>query len=315
MLLSVLARPSAQEIVQDSHAHKDGNTAFGAAASPQSPQDKTANASEHTDKTKGKEGNSPSPGPVQLTSGQQSSPVPREKCKKCEAYDFAKSNSWTLIFSAIAAIATLALAVIGVFAACLAFSTLRILQEQTHHTQIAAEAARASAESIKRSERAWIQAGPDMPEFKIENLAPPGGAIAVFNWSITNTGRTPARLLEIAARYRLIKSLNRISDVPEYNGDLEKIPLYENLLIPSERAWSFQPLEPSVLSPDEITAIKKGDRTLFAYGYVNYLDVFGDRHETGFCYCYLVPQGGMVSFAKEGWRPYLQAPPAYKKAT
>jgi hypothetical protein len=61
--------------------------------------------------------------------------------------------------------------------------------------------------------------------------------------------------------------------------------------------------------------IGNGERTLFAYGYVKYRDVFGGYHETGFCWYYFVPQGGMITFAKEGWRPYLQAPPAYKKAT
>ncbi len=153
-----------------------------------------------------------------------------------------------------------------------------------------------------------------MPEFKIENLAALD-AIPVFSWFVLNAGRTPARLIEIAARYRLIKSLTRIPSEPEFEGDLERIPLYEKLLLPDERFWSFQPLEPSVLTPREITAIRDGERILFAYGYVKYLDVFGGDHETGFCWYYFVPQGGMITFAKEGWRPYLQAPPAYKKAT
>lgn len=191
------------------------------------------------------------------------------------------------------------------------FAGLIVLIWQTVIASQTAKATSAQAESIKYSERAWVQAGPDMPEFKLDNLTALD-VIAVFNWSITNTGRTPARILEIAARYRLIQSLERIPPVPEYEGDLEKIPLYEMLLIPQGRYWSFQPLEPSNLTPDQITAIRNGQRTLFAYGYVVYLDVFGDRHETRFCWYYCVPQGGMVSFIKEGWRPYLQAPAAYK---
>ena len=177
----------------------------------------------------------------------------------------------------------------------------------------AATAADVNSNSIKLSERAWIQAGPDMSGFKLENL---DNRVAVFNWYMSNTGRTPAKLVEIAARYRLIQSLKDIPEEPEWDGDLEKIPLYEMHLIPNERYWSYQVLEPSsILTPDELTAIGRNERFLVAYGYVNYLDVFGDPHETWFCYSYYVPQGGMVTYAKAQWRPYLQAPAAYKKTT
>ena len=133
-----------------------------------------------------------------------------------------------------------------------------------------------------------------------------------LNWFFINTGRTPARVLETAARYRLVESLNRVSKEPEWK---EKLPYYEKLLIPNERILSFQPLEPSHLTPEEITAIRKGERTLFAYGYVSYLDVFGDCHETRFCYVYFVPQGDQVSIVKATWTPHLAAPAAYSKAT
>ena len=80
-----------------------------------------------------------------------------------------------------------------------------------------------------------------MPEFKIENLAALD-AIPVFSWFVLNAGRTPARLIEIAARYRLIKSLTRIPSEPEFEGDLERIPLYEKLLLPDKLSRRFNPL-------------------------------------------------------------------------
>jgi hypothetical protein len=195
------------------------------------------------------------------------------------------------------------------------------LEEVAGAAKATADAAKATADATKAnvdaavgSERAWIQAAPNMPQFNLQSLENPD-AVAVFNWTLTNAGRTPARVLEIASRYRLIVNLNSIPAVPEYDGDLEKIPFYGRLLIPDEQITSFQPLEPLVISPDDLTAIWNGQRTLFAYDYVKYLDIFGNGHQTAFCYCYYVPQGGMVTYAGQGWRPHIQAAPEYNKVT
>jgi len=210
------------------------------------------------------------------------------------------------------------LLIAGLIGIIVAVRTLRaikvqadIMERQTKVGEDAAKAAKDSAESIKRSERAWIQAGLDMPKLKLENLAS-ASPNNDLNWFFINAGRTPARVLEIAARYRLIECLNRIPKEPEWK---EKLPYCEKLLLPDERILSFQPLEPSHLTPEEITAIRTGERTLFAYGFVSYLDVFGDRHETRFCYLYFVPQGDMVTIVRETWVPHIAAPAAYSKAT
>lgn len=208
-----------------------------------------------------------------------------------------------------------ALFLAAAFAGFIALRTLKAIHREAEEIKIVGNAANTNAESIKHSERAWIQAAPDMPGF---NLGDPE-AVGIFRWSISNTGRTPARIVEIAARYRLIQSLPRISATPEYEGDLERIPLHGMLLAPNQNYWSLQNLEPNTITRDQLTAIGSRGLILFAYGYVIYRDVFSGAndvpHKTSFCYEYYVPLGNLAGFINEGWRPYFQAPAAYIETT
>jgi hypothetical protein len=223
-----------------------------------------------------------------------------------------ESNYWHKVISP-EIIPNWILAAFAIVAAIIALLTLRAIKREEKGVKTIGEAARLNAQAVINAERAWIQVELGAPDFRLQTLTGNNG-VGVLNWSITNTGRTPARLVEIAARYSLIRSLNRIPEEPKYEGDLEKIPLYGKLLAPKESFWSFQELEPSHITQDDLTTITRGERTLFVYGYVIYLDVFDAHHELGFCYYYSVPQGG-IPFVKEGWRPYLQAPAEYNKAT
>jgi len=211
--------------------------------------------------------------------------------------------------------ASWALFLAAVIAALIALFTLKAIHREAEEIKSVAKAANANSESIKHSERAWVQATPDMPGFSLNDPA----AVELFKWSITNTGRTPARIVEIAARYRLIQSLPRISATPEYEGDLELIPLHGMLLAPNQNYWSLQNLDPPSLTQGKLADIAAAKRILFAYGYVVYRDVFSRDTDTpcktSFCYYYFVPQGAVVGFIKEGWRPYFEAPLAYTETT
>ena len=63
------------------------------------------------------------------------------------------------------------------------------------------------------------------------------------------------------------------------------------------------------LPEDDIDAIRDGAKlTLFAHGFVTYLDTFGKRHTTRACHTYICRGDG-----EDGFEPYVFAPPEYSE--
>jgi hypothetical protein len=63
----------------------------------------------------------------------------------------------------------------------------------------------------------------------------------------------------------------------------------------------------------EYNAVMNRDLILYAYGYVEYLDVFGKSHVTNFCHYYSVPRSDEPQV--EGFRLCTEAPADYNMAT
>jgi hypothetical protein len=267
---------------------------------------------------------SPLPNGIVVINNQNSSPEHDAHANQTDE-ELAKFTWYLVLVGALQLVALVVQAVVFYF-------TLRQIGKQAdimeqHRTSLEelaraagdnAKAALLNAQAVINAERAWIQAGPDMPDFDLDDLTK---GKALFNWFINNTGRTPARIEKVAARYILIKSFGDIPADPKsmYIGDLEEIPHKGRLLFPNERFWSFEFLEPSNPTPEQVTDIREGKRTLFAIGYVRYLDVVSKDtppvpHVTNICYYYFVPQGDLIG-VKAGWRPCLEAPSAYHEAT
>jgi hypothetical protein len=82
------------------------------------------------------------------------------------------------------------------------------------------------------------------------------------------------------------------------------------LVVPNDSipvAWLVEDGEEFTL--DDIEAIKDGVRlALVAHGFVTYLDTFGDQHTTRACHTYIRREEG-----KEGFEPYVFAPPEYSR--
>jgi hypothetical protein len=184
------------------------------------------------------------------------------------------------------------------------FTLLAIGHEATIATKIAG-AASANAKAVTRSERAWILVKPDLPD-KLRLDDP--DVFLTFTWSIKNVGRTPARLVETYATALRVKDIKAILPSPEYQAKPQ--PMNNFLLVPNDSvglAWLVEPLgEPFTL--EEINDIKRHKLTLLAYGFVRYLDIFGNEHTTRFCHRYMVRDSG-----GEGFEAYFGAPPEYNR--
>lgn len=190
-------------------------------------------------------------------------------------------------------------------------SQLRRMEEQTAGIAKSAEAAKASADGLKLSERAWMVAWE--PEMVIPSGEQPREEVWFYNCSFKNTGRTPARIVEICIELGKTDSLNRIPQSPAYST--EKTRQYNTVLVAPNDSLRLPGAE-LFLAVIEAERVWNEKLFLYGYGFVKYLDVFSknekDVRETRFCHCLQVVDARKT----EGWaRPCLEAPKEYHSAT
>jgi hypothetical protein len=134
----------------------------------------------------------------------------------------------------------------------------------------------------------------------------------VFRATIQNVGKTPARLTKIAARY---SNLNKA----EFGNLRRKSPDYGNadskeniVLVPKGSFPKTVRLEPEDrFKPEDEKPFLYGDRVLYFYARVEYVDAFGKTRETRVGYEYHFQRAGSVEPA--GF--WQGGPPAYNRAT
>jgi hypothetical protein len=187
-------------------------------------------------------------------------------------------------------------AIAGVF---IGICTLSNLRKQTNH--------------IVTSERAWLIAKSMMDDYQ---FSPTNEAI--FQWKITNTGKTPARIVETSCSYEIVetKVLDQLPAVLDYPTPIE---LKGMLLGPGDYlARSVYLIAPPKtfrierLDQGHINDIRLKLHTLRAYGYVKYLDAFDQERESRFCEYYVWPY---ETVQHTGFQPMLDAPAEYTKCT
>lgn len=175
---------------------------------------------------------------------------------------------------------------------------------QTVTAKQAANAALKSATALINSERAWITIKPGtidgMP------LRPTlDRGVAVFRYVLTNSGKTPARLIESNTRFCCSNTLE-FAPQPSYK-DLVGYSLNKLTIVPNESLTLvdvLDPLEPLTL--EEFSAIKDLKLHLVVYGFVKYMDIYGATHTSRFCHSYQFMRGDI-----EGFFPNLQAPETF----
>jgi hypothetical protein len=170
------------------------------------------------------------------------------------------------------------------------------------------------------TERAWVIANPtdNAPHIgfipaggsNLENHQAGANQRNAFGCAFKSTGNTPARLVELAIRYRKTDRLEDIPRQPDYGlrAVLNDLPL-----VTGDSVGYVAFLEPDIiLKRSEFDAVYQQNAFLYAFGIVVYRDVYNRLHETRFGYVYHFPQGGDPQergFRKEG------LPPGYNRAT
>jgi hypothetical protein len=194
--------------------------------------------------------------------------------------------------------------IIGVFGG---FIGIGILIWQAIITRTAANAAKASADALVNSERAWlvvIDVG--IPHGLQKNKR---GWITMgfgFDWTVKNCGNTPAFITKIGARFHCVQDLAELPEEPniDVDGLVQPTDYYsEGLSVgPGETIERFTliPRERRYAVPNDIC---------IAYGVVEYkltFPNFGTR-ETRFCYIWT--PGAQESMLRS------PKPPKYTKQT
>lgn len=130
-----------------------------------------------------------------------------------------------------------------------------------------------------------------------------------FNWYCENWGKTPITLKKIASRFIVVRSLNDVPQKPNY-GACTEVRYQGEPLFPTEpgvpdSGWFSNPLE-TALPLEEITIkINNQSSVLYAYGVVEYTDIWGRPHEMRF---------GVVFDPRKPDEPWRVAgPPEYNK--
>lgn len=177
------------------------------------------------------------------------------------------------------AIFTVVLAIIAIVQVFMFLAQLKLTRESVVDAEVAAKAAMASAEALPKIERAYLFVSCSI---RFTNEPVPGTKLArrvgIFTLTMTNYGKTPAIL-------KRLRAYPVYSDHPPQ----ELIPARNNATIPSGLVvGSGGVYEHTERAPIEIDQWKEivGDvlYKFYIVGTVEYDDILGQEHATGFCW-------------------------------
>jgi hypothetical protein len=166
------------------------------------------------------------------------------------------------------------LLVVGIFGIQYARKTLRAIEQQSRAAKVAAEAAKASSDTLKRGERPWILASID--DRAMRENQPDDQPITMIVCNMTNLGRTVALVEGVAVKMDRVE-IDQLPAEPDYASPEvwpNAIPIPPNGGIQRSLYLGFVGR----------SAVERGANFLYIYGRVLYRDAYGDAHETRFCY-------------------------------
>jgi hypothetical protein len=170
----------------------------------------------------------------------------------------------------------------------------------------AADAAKASADAVLNSERAWVLVDiGKLPDF---NPTPNRVEILWLFPTLKNYGKTPARIKRVAGVVKLIPPGQQLPAVPDYpkgQGFDEVV----DIVLPPQFPMSAR----LNVSGQEFIEVRDGRQTLYVHGFVEYLDVHEIKRCSAYCLVYVIQSG--YSPAESGFYPFLNGSPAYTECT
>ena len=128
-------------------------------------------------------------------------------------------------------------------------------------------------ESLIVTQRAYIKVSP--PPNAVVFSDPPGRVI--INMKVTNIGQGPATINDVILNRTVARNNERLPTNPTYTPNPEEPP--EILLYKRDHFFYWMSFS---IEPEDVNEIRSGTKDLCLYGYVDYIDQFGQRHRAGY---------------------------------
>ena len=229
----------------------------------------------------------------------------------------------------ITALATIVYAAVTIVMFLAIHSQAKAAHRQADIADVAAKAAKQSADTLINVERPWIlvrmeptgphRVGkvwwtgtigqPDSRELtSIEAMTGVHRKPERVELTIKNYGRSPGWVTYSWADAKIVDSVKEFPVTPDYfarRGSIH-INTCNDFLEPRRSRKS------SIFStPDDLKPVADGTRFLYVYGIVNYRDVWKGEHYTRFCFFWFIPDDGDIT--PQGF--YAEGPDGYNEET
>jgi hypothetical protein len=261
--------------------------------------DQADKATGHNSHSQNKQPNPPVAIPPKPEQGVELQTPSTEERNKTVYENKTETDWWARISNGLIAFGTLALAVIGGIAACIAIRTLRSIERQAGYAKTAAEASEKSAkaaflnaEAVIHAERPFLVIPMGEEFFQIENpilVSRNSGEYrrSCCAFKIKNFGKSLAKVVEerLALFHGTDESLPPdLTIFDRINPLIEDYPFPPNEIVPNEA--TFEP--DGRITPQELTEITERKRFVWLCGYFRYKDTFdrpdAPEYETRYCY-------------------------------
>jgi hypothetical protein len=102
-----------------------------------------------------------------------------------------------------------------------------------------------------------------------------------FKIGIKNFGRTPANVTDVLIKALLLPSSQALPEIPDYARERKDSP--KAFLVSGDEFFYTDVVK---ISAAEVPQLRNETITLWLYGYVDYIDQFGQRHRGGYARVY-----------------------------
>ena len=137
-----------------------------------------------------------------------------------------------------------------------------------------------SGDVARKELRAYVKVSYSQPGITMET------ASGVFRVTIQvkNFGRTPARVTNVLVKHIVLLHSGTLPDIPDYGRDTQTSEGLTAFLVAGDEA--FLSLVFSGIEAESLSAVERKMNKLWLYGYVDYIDQFGQRHRGGWARLY-----------------------------
>lgn len=227
--------------------------------------EKSHTAESKNDRKKDNRGTKEQPLVVEvLTSPSASQPAEKEPEKSnTHPLEDKSVEKWSAGINAVSAF------VVAAFTGCLWW----VSTKQWKATRDAAEAALEEATAVKLAERAYLKMSHSPPGLRIptDPLSLPW-----VNMEVKNIGNTPARVTAVILWRMILRETDPLPVVPPY----PEPEVVDELFLYRDDPFYFT--KRFAVEQGEREQIDRGDKIFYVYGYVDYIDQFGQRHRAGY---------------------------------